>query len=133
MASARLHDTVNEGLREKWSPEQISARLDEEYPDDPEMKVSHEAIYQTLYLQARGELRTELTLTLRQGRARRVPRSRTVLTRGKIPDIVNISERPPEADDRSIPGFWEGDLVRHEALCFRAEVKDLRRCAVAAA
>jgi IS30 family transposase len=110
-ASSRLHDAVNEGLEQKWSPEQISARLDEEYPDDPEMKVSHETIYQTLYLQAKGELRTELKLALRQGRARRVPRSRAALSRGKIPDMVNISERPAEADDRAVPGFWEGDLI----------------------
>jgi IS30 family transposase len=111
VASSRLHDAVNEGLEQKWSPEQISARLDEEYPDDPEMKVSHETIYQTLYLQAKGELRTELKLALRQGRARRVPRSRAALSRGKIPDMVNISERPAEADDRAVPGFWEGDLI----------------------
>lgn len=111
VASPRLHDAVNEGLEQKWSPEQISARLDEEYPDDPEMEVSHETIYQTLYLQAKGELRTELTLALRQGRARRVPRSRAALSRGKIPDMVNISERPAEADDRAVPGFWEGDLI----------------------
>jgi transposase, IS30 family len=111
VTSSRLHDAVNEGLEQKWSPEQISARLDEEYPDDPEMKVSHETIYQTLYLQAKGELRTELKLALRQGRARRVPRSRAALSRGKIPDMVNISERPAEADDRAVPGFWEGDLI----------------------
>ncbi|MGH4011762.1 MAG: IS30 family transposase [Pseudonocardiaceae bacterium] len=111
VASSRLHDAVNEGLEQKWSPEQISARLDKEYPDDSEMKVSHETIYQTLYLQARGELRTELKLALRQGRARRVPRSRAALSRGKIPDMVNISERPAEADDRAVPGFWEGDLI----------------------
>lgn len=111
VASARLHDAVNEGLEQKWSPEQISTRLDEDYPDDPEMRVSHECIYQTLYLQARGELRTELKLALRQGRARRVPRSRASLSRGKILNMVNISERPAEADDRSVPGFWEGDLI----------------------
>src|SRR4051812_5239659 len=111
VASSRLHDAVNEGLEQKWSPEQISARLTEEYPDDPEMRVSHETIYQTLYLQAKGELRTELKLALRQGRARRVPRSRTTLSRGKIPDMVNISERPAEAFDRAVPGFWEGDLI----------------------
>ena len=111
VASSRLHDAVNEGLEQKWSPEQISARLAEEYPDDPEMRVSHETIYQTLYLQAKGELRTELKLALRQGRARRVPRSRAALSRGKISDMVNISERPAEADDRAVPGFWEGDLI----------------------
>ena len=111
MVSSRLHDAVNEGLEQKWSPEQISARLEKEYPDDPEMKVSHETIYHTLYLQARGELRTELKLTLRQGRARRVSRSRTTLSRGKIPNMINISERPAEADDRAVPDFWEGDLI----------------------
>jgi transposase, IS30 family len=111
VTSSRLHDAVNEGLEQKWSPEQISARLVEEYSDDPEMRVSHETIYETLYLQARGELRTELKLALRQGRAKRVPRSRAALSRGKIPDMVNISERPTEADDRAVPGFWEGDLI----------------------
>lgn len=111
VSSSRLHDAVNEGLEEKWSPEQISARLAEEYPDDLEMRVSHETIYQTLYLQAKGELCTQLKLVLRQGRARRVPRSRATLSRGKIPDMVNISERPAEAEDRAVPGFWEGDLI----------------------
>ncbi len=111
VTSTRLHDAVKEGLENKWSPEQISTRLDTDYPDDLEMHVSHETIYQTLYLQAKGELRTELKLALRQGRARRVPRSRASLSRGKIPDMVNISERPAEADDRAVPGFWEGDLI----------------------
>jgi len=111
MASTRLHDAVNEGLAQKWSPEQISARLEEEHPGDLEMRVSHETIYQALYLQARGELRTELKLALRQGRTRRTPRSRAALSRGKIVDMVNISERPAEADDRAVPGFWEGDLI----------------------
>ncbi|MCA1607208.1 MAG: IS30 family transposase [Acidobacteria bacterium] len=111
VASARLHDAVNEGLEQKWSPEQISRRLEQDYPDDPEMRVSHECLYQTLYLQARGALRTELKLALRHGRARRVPRSRAALSRGKIPNMVNISERPVEAGDRAVPGFWEGDLI----------------------
>jgi IS30 family transposase len=111
VASSRLHDAVNEGLDQKWLPEQVRARLTEEYPDDSEMRVSHETGYQTLYLPAKGELRTELTLALRPGRARRVPRSRATLSRGKIPDMVTISERPAEADDRAVPGFWEGDLI----------------------
>lgn len=110
-ASPRLHDAVNEGLEQQWSPEQISQRLGKDYPDDPEMRVSHECIYQTLYLQARGVLRTELQLALRQGRTRRVPRSRASVSRGKIPNMVNISERPTEADDRAVPGFWEGDCA----------------------
>jgi IS30 family transposase len=69
----QLHDAVNDGLREKWSPQQISKRLELEFPDDPEMRVSHETIYESLYLQARGELRAQLELALRSGRARRVP------------------------------------------------------------
>lgn len=111
VTSTRLHDAVNESLENKWSPEQISTRFNTDYPDDPEMRVSHETIYQTLYLQAKGELRTELKLALRQGRARRVPRSRASLSRGKTPEMVNVSERPAEADDRAVPGFWEGDLI----------------------
>jgi IS30 family transposase len=131
--SPRLHDAVNDGLGQKWSPEQISTRLREDHPDDSDMWISHETIYESLYLQARGALRTELTLALRTGRARRVPRSRASASRGKIKDMVNISERPAEAADRAVPGFWEGDLERHEASCNRVEVKDLYRCAVAAA
>ena len=107
----RLHDAVNEGLRQKWSPEQVSKRLELEYPDDPEMRVSHETIYESLYLQARGELRTELRLALRTGRARRVPRDRAQVAKGQITGMVNISDRPPENSDRAIPGNLEGDLI----------------------
>ena len=110
-ALARLHDAVNEGLRERWSPKQTSARLRKDYPDDEDMRVSHETIYECLSLQARGELRTALKLALRQGRTRRVSRSRSTVTRGRIMDMVNISARPQEADDRAVPGFWEGDLI----------------------
>jgi len=110
-SSTRLHDAVNDGLRQKWSPEEISKRLKEDHPDDHEMRISHETIYDCLYLQARGELRTQLTLSLRQGRTRRVNRSRKTVTVGKIRDMVNISERPKEAEDRAVPGFWEGDLI----------------------
>ena len=80
-------------------------------PDDDTMRVSHETIYQSLYLQARGQLRTELKLALRQGRARRVPRERSSQVRGQITNMVNISERPAQAQDRAVPGFWEGDLI----------------------
>lgn len=110
-ASARLHDAVNDGLERRWSPKQISRRLREDYPDDEGMRVSHETVYECLYLQARGELRTQLKLALRKGRTRRVNRSRPAVARGTIPDMVNISERPVEADDRAVPGFWEGDLI----------------------
>jgi IS30 family transposase len=107
----RLHDVVNEGLAKKWSPRQVSRRLREDFPEDDTMRVSHETVYQTLYLQARGELRTQLKLALRQGRTRRVPRSRAAVARGKITGMVNISERPPEVEDRAVPGAWEGDLI----------------------
>jgi IS30 family transposase len=98
-------------LRLKWSPEQISAKLVVAHAGDAEMRVSHETIYQSLYLQARGVLRTELTLALRQGRAKRVSRSRVSCSKGKIRGMVNVSERPAEAADRAVPGFWEGDLI----------------------
>ena len=110
-ASAELHDAVNDGLAQRWSPKQISRRLRADYPDDEGMRVSHETVYECLYLQARGELRTQLKLALRKGRTRRVNRSRPAVARGTIPDMVNISERPKEADDRAVPGFWEGDLI----------------------
>jgi len=115
--NVRLHDAVNDGLVRKWSPTQISRRLRQDFPEDDTMRVSPETIYQCLYLQARGELRTQLTLALGQGRTRRVNRSRAAVARGTIPNMVNISKRPVKADDRAVPGFWEGDLVRHEALC----------------
>jgi transposase, IS30 family len=111
VASRALHDAVNAGLAERWSPKQIGERLKKAHPDDESMRVSHETIYECLYLQARGELRTELKLALRRGRTRRVNRSRTAVARGQIVDMVNISERPKEADDRAVPGFWEGDLI----------------------
>jgi IS30 family transposase len=95
-----------------WSPEQISGRLCLDFPDDESMRVSHEAIYQSLYVQGRGALRRELTACLRTGRALRVPRAR-VRGRGKsfVTDEVMISERPAEAQDRAVPGHWEGDLI----------------------
>jgi len=95
-----------------WSPEQISARLGMEFPDDESMRVSHEAIYQSLFVQGRGALRQELTACLRTGRALRVPRARAV-SRGKgfiTPEVMN-SQRPAEAADRAVPGHWEGDLI----------------------
>jgi len=95
-----------------WSPEQIAHRLPLEFPDDPTMRISHEAIYQALYVQGRGALRRELTACLRTGRALRVPRARG-RRRGKgfISTDVMIGERPPEVADRAVPGHWEGDLI----------------------
>jgi IS30 family transposase len=101
---------VVEDLTKLWSPEQIAGRLKLEFPEDPEMWVSHETIYKSVYIQGRGELRRELARCLRTGRAKRQPRGR-VEQRGRIPDMVPIVERPPEADDRAVPGHWEGDLL----------------------
>jgi IS30 family transposase len=98
-------------LGSKWSPEEISARLRLEFPGRAEMRVSHETIYQSLYVQGRGALRRELAASLRTGRALRRPRRTEGERRGKIPGMVNISERPAEAADRAVPGHWEGDLL----------------------
>jgi IS30 family transposase len=95
-----------------WSPEQIARRLRHDFPGDEAMRISHEAIYQSLYVQGRGALRREVTACLRTGRALRVPRARS-RGRGKshvVPEIM-ISQRPAEADDRAVPGHWEGDLI----------------------
>jgi transposase, IS30 family len=107
----RLREQVQTRLIDKLSPEQISRRLRLDFPDQPEMWVSHETIYQSLYVQGRGALRRELASCLRTGRALRKPRARANARRGRIKDMVNISERPAEAADRSVPGHWEGDLI----------------------
>jgi len=96
---------------QSWSPEQISNRLRLEFPDDESMRISHEAIYQSVYVQGRGALRRELTACLRTGRALRVPRARTRRGKSFVTDQVLISERPAEAEDRAVPGHWEGDLI----------------------
>ena len=99
-------------LRADYSPGQIAGRLKREFPHQPEMQVSHETIYQALFVQGKGGLRAEVAAALRCGRARRRrPRSRANELRGKIPGMINISERPAEAADRAVPGHWEGDLI----------------------
>jgi len=106
-----LRAIVEQDLARKYSPAQIAARLRLRFPTDPEMWVSGETIYQSLYVTSRGALKRELTRHLRTGRTLRKPGRRTGQRRNRIPDMVNISDRPQEADDRAIPGHWEGDLL----------------------
>lgn|SRR5512138_24209 len=107
-----LWEKVLEGLRKRWSPEQIAARLAQDYPDDMSKRVSHETIYAALYVLPRGALRKELLGLLRQHRKHRRPRSRGEDRRGQIPNMVSIEDRPPEVATRQVPGHWEGDLLK---------------------
>ena len=106
----RLRRIVEELLELRWSPQQIAWQVRQDHPDEPEMWVSHETIYQSLFVQGRGALRAELTRCLRTGRARRRPAGR-VGSFGDIADMVLVSERPAEVEDRAVPGHWEGDLI----------------------
>jgi IS30 family transposase len=109
---AKLRAEVEALLANKYSPEQIAGVLAKTYPDRPEMQVSHETVYKALYVQGRGELRRELAKCLRTGRALRKPRARrTNLEHRHLLGMINISERPAEAEDRAVPGHWEGDLI----------------------
>jgi IS30 family transposase len=108
--SPRLLAEVEAGLLKKWSPQQISAKLVLDHPDDLEMRISHETIYQSLFLQSRGELRRQLTAQLRSGRKHRKPQGQPD-HRGRIVGMINIAERPAEVEDRAVPGHWEGDLI----------------------
>jgi len=108
----RLRTVVEAKLELRWSPQQISGWLVEEFPDDPEMRVSHETIYVSLFVQARGALRKELTRYLRSGHTTRRPRGHTVMNgQGQLRGTLNIRERPADAGDRAVPGHWEGDLL----------------------
>jgi IS30 family transposase len=109
--NGELRGLVQGWLKKKWSPEQISVMLRRQFPGRPEMQVSHETIYQAIYVQGRGALRRELASCLRTGRALRKPRRTAGERRGKIAGMVMISERPAEAADRAVPGHWEGDLI----------------------
>src|SRR5882762_5048519 len=108
---AELRGWVQDRLTQRWSPAEISARLRQEFPDRLEMRVSHETIYQSIYVQGRGALRRELAACLRTGRAIRRPKRRTEQRRVRITDMIMISERPAEVEDRAVPGHWEGDLI----------------------
>jgi len=113
-ADARLRGEVAARLGKKWSPRQIAVTLKADFPGQPEMWVSHETIYQSLYVQGRGALRRELAACLRTGRALRKPRRQAAAGRprpGAIGGMVMISDRPAEAADRAVPGHWEGDLI----------------------
>ena len=106
----RLLEEVASRLEQLWSPDEIAVRLRLDHADDPQMRVSHETIYQSLFVQGRGELRRELARCLRSGRTARKPRG-AIEGRGRIPGMVMLSQRPAEADDRAVPGHWEGDLI----------------------
>lgn len=107
----QLHDEVQTRLMDEHSPQQIAKRLCLDFPDDTEMRVSPETIYTSIYVQGKGSLRRELHTCLRTGRALRKPQRRPEERRGRIRDMINISDRPPEANDRAVPGHWEGDLI----------------------
>jgi IS30 family transposase len=110
-ADPRLRAVVQEMLERRMSPEQISGRLPIEFPDDPAMRISYEAIYQALYIHGRGALRRDLVACLRTGRALRKPRRRADARRERIKDMHMIADRPPEIEDRALPGDYEGDLI----------------------
>ena len=109
-SNAALRREIERRLLERWSPQQIAARLIFDYPSDPSMRVSHETIYQSLFVQACGTLRKELTQYLRTGRKQRKTKGRAI-PRVHMRDMVMIADRPAEASDRAVPGRWEGDLI----------------------
>lgn len=109
--TTRLREYVQDTLEIKHSPERISHRLRVDFPGDPEMHVSHETIYRAPYVQGRGAVKRDLVRWLRTGRAVRKPRRKVAERRGRIANMVTISERPAEVDDRAVPGHWEGDLI----------------------
>lgn len=110
-SNPELKEYIHTHLKLGWSPEQIANRLKMEYPNEPNMQISHESIYTYLYVLPRGELKKELISHLRQERHLRRKRSNSHNQRGKIPNMISIEERPKEVEERSVPGHWEGDLI----------------------
>ena len=110
-AGTMLMDMIRRDIREGWSPQQIAGRLKEAHPDDASKRACHETIYTAIYCMPKGDLKMELVASLRQRYAKRRPRSRGE-NRGKIPDMTSIHVRPPEVEDRVVPGHWEGDLIK---------------------
>jgi len=111
LTNSVLGAKVEADLAKKYSPEQIAGRLKVEFCNQPEMQVSTETIYQSLFVQSRGALKQDLTRCLRTGRAVRRPSRKVGQRKNRIPNMINVSERPAEADDRAVPGHWEGDLI----------------------
>ena len=111
VTNEKLREKVQDGLQARSSPQQIAGRLRKDFPDDPEMWVSHETIYQSLFVESRGGLKRELAKNLRTGRTLRKPQRRPDERRGRIQDMVMIADRPAEVEDRAVPGHWEGDLI----------------------
>lgn len=107
-----MRSFVEEGLAQRWSPQQIRNTLIKDHPDDKQMRVSVETIYQALYVQARGGLKRQVAAALRSGRVRRKPRRHTDQRQPRFSDpMIMISDRPAEVEDRAVPGHWEGDLI----------------------
>src|SRR5664279_4848877 len=107
VSNLALREKVEHDLEKRYSPEQITGRLRVEFPDDSEMRVSPETIYQSLYVQSRGALRRDLAVCLRTGRALRRPSRKVGQRKNRIPNMINIAERPAEVEDRAVPGNWE--------------------------
>jgi IS30 family transposase len=107
-----LFGVVQHFLAQAWSPSQIAGTLKLMWPDEPQRTVSHESIYTCIYAMPKGELRKDLIACLRRAKAKRMPRSRGEDRRGQLPDLLSIHVRPPEANDRALPGHWEGDLIK---------------------
>ena len=116
-----LFGVVEYFLRDRWSPEQIAGTLRNRYPDEPEKRVSHETIYNALYVMPKGELRTELLGCLRQARRIRRPRATGEDRRGQIQDMVSLHVRPPKVEDRVIPGHWRGISSKGRSAVRRLE------------